>query len=85
MVYDEDNRLLWSGAKDKSIKIWKLPEKWVSDDILDFEKNELKRINDIIAERKIKKKMELMNDDEDEYASSGSLEDDLNGWNYRKD
>ena len=29
--------------------------------------------------------MELMNDDEDEYASSGSLEDDLNGWNYRKD
>ena len=85
MVYDEDNRLLWSGAKDKSIKIWKLPEKWVSDDILDFEKNELKRINDIIAERKIKKKMEMMDDDEDEYASSGSLEDDLNGWNYRKD
>ena len=85
MVYQEDERLLWSGAKDRSIKIWKLPEKWVSDDILDFEKNELKRINDIIAERKIKKKMELMNDDEDEYASSGSLEDDLNGWNYRKD
>ncbi len=85
MVYQEDERLLWSGAKDRSIKIWKLPEKWVSEEIENFEKNELKKINDQIAERKIKKKMEMIDDDEDEYASSGSLEDDLNGWNYRKD
>ena len=85
MVYQEDERLLWSGAKDRSIKIWKLPEKWVSEEIENFEMNELKKINDQIAEMKIKKKMEMIDDDEDEYASSGSLEDDLNGWNYRKD
>lgn len=85
MVYQEDERLLWSGAKDRSIKIWKLPEKWVSEEIENFEMNELKKINDQIAERKIRKKMEMIDDDEDEYASSGSLEDDLNGWNYRKD
>ena len=85
MVYQEDERLLWSGAKDRSIKIWKLPEKWVSEEIENFETNELKKINDQIAERKIRKKMEMIDDDEDEYASSGSLEDDLNGWNYRKD
>jgi hypothetical protein len=48
-------------------------------------KGKLKKINDQIAEMKIKKKMEMIDDDEDEYASSGSLEDDLNGWNYRKD
>ena len=85
MVYQEDERLLWSGAKDRSLKIWKLPEKWVSEEIENFEMNELKKINDQIAEMKIKKKMEMIDDDEDEYASSGSLEDDLNGWNYRKD
>ena len=43
-----------SGAKDKSIKFWKLPGNRINSDVLRFENEELKKINNEIGRRRIK-------------------------------
>jgi hypothetical protein len=42
MYYDEDTRLLITGGKDRSIKFWKLPERWTSEEVEKFEETEIK-------------------------------------------
>ena len=83
--YDQKNRILISGSKDKNIKFWKLPDNWVNTDVLRFENEELKKINNEIARRRIKAQQEIEDGIENDFDSDLSQEDDLNGWNYRKD
>ena len=74
MEWDQKNLLLWTGSKDKRIKIWRLPEKWLNDDVEDFEKKEIKNYTEKIAIMKINTK---------EQDSDDSDNDDLNGWDFR--
>ena len=85
LYYDANRRILVSGAKDKSIKFWKLPDNWINSDVLKFENEELKKINNEIARRRIKAQQEIEEGIENDFDSDLSQEDDLNGWNYRKD
>lgn len=72
MHYEEETRILISGSKDKTMKVWRLPEKWVDEEIESFEEKEIKSQKDYLAKTILKRKMEKMMDDSDE--------DDLNGW-----
>jgi hypothetical protein len=45
MFYEEDSRILITGSKDRSIKFWKLPERWTSEEVENFEENEIKVID----------------------------------------
>ena len=85
LLYDKKNRILISGGKDKNLKFWKLPENWINSDVLKFENEELKKINNEIARRRIKAQQEIEEGIENDFDSDLSQEDDLNGWNYRKD
>ena len=78
MYYQEEKRLLWTGGKDKAIRIWELPEKWVNDEIEKFEETEIKNINNNIAMLKMQKTMAQREEDD----SDSSL-DDLNGWDFK--
>ena len=77
MYYDNENMTLVTASKDKKICFWKLPEKWVNDEIEKFEKNEIKNINDSIALMKMQKQLTKMNDGDD------SSDDSLSGWDIR--
>ena len=79
MWYQSDKHILWTGGKDLRIKIWQLPEKWISKQENDFEKNEVSNIREKIAQEKIEK----INKKE-EKGEEDSDDDDLNGWCYRK-
>ena len=63
--------LLWTGGKDMHIKIWQLPEKWVSAEVKEYEENEVSNITAKMVEEKMEKKGEDSDDD------------DLNGWCFR--
>ena len=71
MQYEKDNRQLWTGGKDMRIKLWILPEKWVSEEVDLFDKEEKYNIVDESIEKKEKKEGEE-EDEEDE--------DDVTGW-----
>ena len=71
MQYEKDNRQLWTGGKDMRIKLWILPEKWVSEEVDLFDKEEKYNIADESIEKKEKKEGEE-EDEEDE--------DDVTGW-----
>ena len=74
--YIDDKRILITGAKDKKMKIWQLPEKWIDEEIEKFEKDEIKHQKDVHAMLKIQKKLtSIDNEDSD---------DDLNGWDFKK-
>ena len=73
MWYEEENNLLWTGGKDRTIRVWKLPEKWVSAEVKDFDETEVSNVTAKIAEEK----MEKINNEND-YS-----DDDLNGWCFR--
>jgi hypothetical protein len=51
---------LVSGSKNKNIKFWKLPDNWVNSDVLIFENEELKKINNEIVRRRIKAKLKMI-------------------------
>ena len=85
ILYDKENKILVSGGKDKNIKFWRLPDNWVNKEVLKFEKEELTKINNEIAKRRIKVQQEIEDGIENDFDSDLSQEDDLNGWNYRKD
>ena len=63
-----------SAGKDKKIMFWKLPEKWISDEVANFEKNEIKQLNAQVAMLKLQKNN---NDEED------SSFDSCDGWDIR--
>ena len=85
LLYDKDIKLLLTGGKDNIVKFWKLPDNWINEDVMKFEKEELKKINNEIARRRIKAQQEIEDGIENDFDSDLSQEDDLNGWNYRKD
>ena len=78
MWYQHDQHILWTGGKDLRIKMWKLPKKWISEEVNDFDINEVSNITARIAEEKIKKIINKKEGEED------SDDDDLNGWCYKK-
>ena len=75
--YQPEERLLWTGGKDLRIKLWKLPEKWVSEEVDLFDKEEKYAMTAKMSEEKIEKQ----NVDEDGQLFSD--DDDLNGWCFR--
>ena len=76
--YQPEVHILWTGGKDLRIKIWQLPEKWLSKEVDDFEKTE---VNNLTA-KMVEEKMEKINQKKD--GEDDSDDDDLNGWCYRK-
>ena len=85
LLYDKDIRLLIAGCKNNMVKFWKLPDNWVNVEVQKFEDEVLKKINNEIARRRIKAQQEIEDGIENDFDSDLSQEDDLNGWNYRKD
>ena len=85
LLYDKDIRLLIAGCKNNMVKFWKLPDNWVNVEVQKFEDEELKKINNEIARRRIKAQQEIEDGIENDFDSDLSQEDDLNGLNYRKD
>ena len=77
MYYDEEYMILFSAGKDKKVLFWKLPEKWVNDEIEKFEKTEIKNINDSLAMLKIQKTLTKLDEGDD------SSDDSLCGWDIR--
>ena len=77
--YQPEVHILWTGGKDLRIKIWQLPEKWLSKEVDNFEQNEVSNITAKMAEEK----MEKINNKKEE-GEEDSDDDDLNGWCYRK-
>ena len=78
MWYEYDKQILWTGGKDLRIKMWQLPEKWVSEEVNTFDETEVSNITAKIATEKIEK---ISNKKDGEVDSD---DDDLNGWCYRK-
>ena len=78
MYYDSDAKVLMTGGDDMLIKGWKLPEKWISEEIKKFEENEVKNMSDTFAMLKLQKTLE-------KDADYNSDEDSLNGWDYLQD
>ena len=74
--YQYDKHILWTGGKDLRIKMWQLPEKWVSEEVNVFDATEVNNISSKIATEKIEK----INKKEEEQEDS---DDDLNGWCFR--
>ena len=77
MNYDSAHKILITGGKDKKIIFWKLPEKWVNEDIERFEKDEIKNLNDTMAMLRLQKALEKKDD------NSSSDDDSLDGWDIR--
>ena len=77
MDYDNNHKILITSGKDKKIIFWKLPEKWVNEDIERFEKDEIKNLNDTMAMLKFQKALEKKDDD------SSDDDDSLDGWDIR--
>ena len=77
--YQPDVHILWTGGKDLRIKIWKLPENWLSKEVDTFEKNEVSNLTAKLVEEKLEK----INSKKEE-GDEDSDDDDLNGWCYRK-
>lgn len=75
MWFEEESRTLITCAKDKAIRVWKLPEKWVDENLEKFEKAEIKNLKDSKAMLKIQKQYTKIVEDSDD--------DDLNGWDIR--
>ena len=75
--YQPEERLLWTGGKDLRIKLWKLPEKWVSEEVDLFDKEEKYAVTAKMSEEKIEKQQV------DEDGQLFSDDDDLNGWCFR--
>ena len=76
--YQNEERLLWTGGKDLRIKLWKLPEKWVSEEVDLFDKEEKYAMTAKMSEEKIE------NQKVDEDGQLFSDDDDLNGWCNRE-
>ncbi len=71
-VWDEKRQILYTGAKDKSIKIWRIPEEWN----VYYTKQEEKKpamAAAVAAPAAVEKKERAGSDDE-------SDDDDLKGW-----
>jgi len=75
MTFNEETRVLISCAKDKAVRVWKLPEKWTDENIEKFEQEEIKNQMHNSAVMRIQKSNTKMMEDSDE--------DDLCGWDIK--
>ena len=86
IYYDKLNSIVITGAKDKSIKIWKIPEYWYDPKIQKYENEELTKINNELRQKRIKMEQIIEGNTGINYESDHSdNEEDLNGWNYDSD
>ena len=74
--YQADKHILWTGGKDLRIKMWQLPEKFLSAEVDSFEENEVSNLTAKLVEEKFEKINNKINGED-------SDDDDLNGWCYR--
>ena len=58
-------------------QVWKLPERWISEDVQKFEETEIKIQKDTAAMLNIQRQQTKRDEDEDS-------EDDLNGWDFKQ-
>ena len=68
---------MWTGGKDLRIKMWQLPDKFLSNEVDNFESDEIKNLTGKLIEEKMEKINSKKDGEED------SDDDDLNGWCYR--
>ncbi len=76
--YQSDKHILWTGGKDSRIKMWQLPDIFLSSEVDSFEKNEI----NYLTEKLIEEKMEKINRKKE--GEEDSDDDDLNGWCFRQ-
>ena len=76
--YYHDLKLLITAGKDKYIRTWAMPDKWISDDVKKFEENEIKNMSDTLAMLRLQKSLR----ESEDYNSD---EDSLNGWDFKPD
>ena len=85
LYYDENSKMLITGSMDKSIKIWSIPEYWYNPEIEKYEKEQLEKINNEIAKKRIQMQ-QIIQDNEELYDSENSEdENDINGWNKEEE
>ena len=77
MHFEQNENLLWTGGKDKCIRVWKLPEKFESAEVSNFQSEGIQQITQGLAIMKIEKATRKEGEDFD------SSDDDLNGWDFR--
>ena len=83
LFYLENQRLLITGGRDKSINFWKIPEFWFNEKIRKFEKEDLANINNELKKKRIQMEKIIEGNNEINYESDISEnEEELNGWNY---
>ena len=78
MWFNDAENILWTGGKDLRIKVWKLPEKWISEEADTYESQEVQNITAKLAMLKLEKSLNKEEGEED------SDDDDLNGWCFRR-
>ena len=76
--YQSDKHILWTGGKDSRIKMWQLPDIFLSSEVDSFEKNEINYLTAKLIEEKMEKINRKKEGEED------SDDDDLNGWCFRQ-
>jgi WD40 repeat protein len=77
LFFEQKENLLWTGGKDKCIRVWKLPEKFESSEVSNFQSEGIQQITESLAIMKIEKASKKNGEDYD------SSDDDLNGWDFR--
>ena len=86
LYFNRINNILITGSKDKSIKIWKIPEFWFDPQIEKYENEDLTKINNELRKKRIKMEQIIQGNKEINYESDHSEnEEDLTGWNYNSD
>ena len=78
IFYDMENKIILSGGADNTLKSFKLPDKWIKEEVRKFEEMEIKNMSDTMAMLKLQKSLERDKD-------YNSDEDSLNGWDYLPD
>ena len=76
--HQSDKHILWTGGKDSRIKMWQLPDIFLSSEVDSFEKNEINYLTAKLIEEKMEKINRKKEGEED------SDDDALNGWCFRQ-
>jgi WD40 repeat protein len=86
LYFNRISNILITGSKDKSIKIWKIPEFWFDPQIEKYENEDLTKINNELRKKRIKMEQIIQGNKDINYESEHSEnEEDLTGWNYDSD
>ena len=86
LYFNRISNILITGSKDKSIKIWKIPEFWFDPQIEKYENEDLTKINNELRKKRIKMEQIIQGNKDINYESDHSEnEEDLTGWNYDSD